>query len=990
VTTDHTAEITAAAADLARIQAEVADLAAQQSDSTGALVPVSTGDAIAVKAALAQQRSLMLRKSQELRTASERMKGALEAQERALRELVDPLQEQVRRMEEGIWTVNLYLGRDEEIVPIVDPTEGEPAPRETPITVRQRVLFMDEETAIAAEEGGIDYRHVHLFDEWLKDPAHLAQILPEQRGIVAVKPRREKRRWDQPWNGAGADPDTLTHFVVRNGDLAYRLTVDFQVDDVLVPKRDEFTAFFRREVRDWTTHEVSYEDMLPGSSEWLRAEENAGDRQRHFMRVAMVLQGLVDRTTVFHPLPASPLSLLSNAAYNDGHVVMLADAENNLGTGREPFRDWQRRLMGRLLPGMRIIGSFGYQSGVTGDNDGYGRRVHPANACAPSSRVLHTIKRVERGSFYFAYDRLRDEVAQYDRYGHHIGWGPPKTKASCRIEVGDDFVLPFDLVTAEEMQAYLDDRSERHNYATMFPLLKAAIALKQEEAEAEAPFREALLSAIVRETGLDEEQAQADLDDLVLWFKIGNKWHRPLAGDPEHEAKATRKIVAEAKRRAKADRSGEEDKAVAGLRLMHPRALAVLRRLDGTYVVFEPTARRYGTAPQPGDRFVISGGDSLSGKIRHDVFVDRHDYKGTALVKSETWTTLPNDVARWRLLYSVGEQWERWDRRSKPGDFQTDEQIDALVVAAKAAVAATGATVVGVVLTSSDYGGGSVGAVAYGVDLTMPAEAPALPYSEPVGGVPLTRREAYQQRWSREQNRYVEWADAAIETREPYSTETTWSLSEKAAFGEANDTPWRARYEHVVEVDDRALHLANAARAARAALNADHYRLREFASDVAQAMHQAWWDQWTAEQRARFDDDFGDPELWEGHLKTLKQPSSPVDDWNWVHVFGRLLERGVEVTARPLSDVVADHARLIGDPKGRLHAHSMSEHTLTLPAELADVRLYVRAPEPEPAEEPEPEPVEEPEPAVTIVTADGEEVYGVTAEAPIITGEVIR
>lgn len=53
---------------------------------------------------------------------------------------------------------------------------------------------MDEESAIAAEDGGIDVAGIEAFDAWLtSDPAHLAQALPEERGVLAIMARRKER-----------------------------------------------------------------------------------------------------------------------------------------------------------------------------------------------------------------------------------------------------------------------------------------------------------------------------------------------------------------------------------------------------------------------------------------------------------------------------------------------------------------------------------------------------------------------------------------------------------------------------------------------------------------------------------------------------------------------------------------------------------------------------------------------------------------------------
>ena len=56
----------------------------------------------------------------------------------------------------------------------------------------------------------------------------------------------------------------------------------------------------------------------------------------------------------------------------------------------------------------------------------------------------------------------------------------PSAEPPCRIEPGDGFILNFDEATIADMEFYLNNRTDRHQYEHMFPLLRRAISLKQE------------------------------------------------------------------------------------------------------------------------------------------------------------------------------------------------------------------------------------------------------------------------------------------------------------------------------------------------------------------------------------------------------------------------------------------------------------------------------------------------------------------------------
>lgn len=68
------------------------------------------------------------RKRTELEAEFAIRRAELEAQ-------IGPLRQRLEQMQEVMWTVDLYLGRDESLRLLRD---GQPAPADTPITIRQR------------------------------------------------------------------------------------------------------------------------------------------------------------------------------------------------------------------------------------------------------------------------------------------------------------------------------------------------------------------------------------------------------------------------------------------------------------------------------------------------------------------------------------------------------------------------------------------------------------------------------------------------------------------------------------------------------------------------------------------------------------------------------------------------------------------------------------------------------------------------------------
>jgi hypothetical protein len=500
---------------------------------------VVAGGADGAKRTLAQVRNSATRLRSDLVAKQQALKALAEEQALILKEKAAALQGFLDKAEEAIWTINLYLGTNEEIVKIAD---GEPASADTPITIRQLVLFMDEECAIQAEAGGIDFTELDAFDEWLTaDPAHVIQVLPEQRGIVALKPRRRSKDYasSDVWANVQRDrANRKTYFLIRNGGVLYRMWTDYEVDKYLVPRSDEFVRMFVERHYNWETHRDEEVTLEPGTDAYMRAAKKAEGSQRHYMRAALVLQGLIDRTAVFRPLKWEAIRVNSYESYGDALNLVL-DADTLLADGRERFADWQRRINGELAPGQRVVGTWNnWEHGLRreeGERHEGNSRIAPRHAEYPDSDALYTIEgRKDHGGLAFYYER-------HDRNWRSWGNEGYVRRASCTIYPDDRFILNFDAATEEDLRFFLESRADRPDYMFMLPLIRYALARKAEERAAEAPFRLLLAGQIAAAHGIEIAEAEAALDDLVRWWKFKNRTHRALTSD---DSLALRMIVA--------------------------------------------------------------------------------------------------------------------------------------------------------------------------------------------------------------------------------------------------------------------------------------------------------------------------------------------------------------------------------------------------------------------------------------------------------------
>jgi len=262
-----------------------------------------------------------------------------------------------------IFNVSLYAGLTEQVVCI---KEGEPAAFLDKLHVMQRRLYMDEECLLGYRHGGIDFESIEDFDAWLIEPANRDRILPHARTLVAMRVRREtkEREWDGTIAGAFVkvnleEADKTTFFYIRNGERLYRLACDLEFDESIIPDLAEFdpseplmVKLFGRRIEKLVSvgeyeallnahnatvaaaerwereNPVSTWDEKAQGSRWMRnphrpdhfracewesfdpssvyfddASDEIATRIKKYNRIALIIQGLFDRSEVLHPHP---------------------------------------------------------------------------------------------------------------------------------------------------------------------------------------------------------------------------------------------------------------------------------------------------------------------------------------------------------------------------------------------------------------------------------------------------------------------------------------------------------------------------------------------------------------------------------------------------------------------------------------------------------------------------------------------------------------
>lgn len=916
----------------------------------GDLVARVGDPALAARKQVAHIRNEVEKTRQHVLREQTALRAVLEEQQAILKAKVEGLEAFVQQAQEAIWTINLYLGADEEVVQIRD---GAPAQADTPISLRQIVLYMDQECLVGSEDrGGMDFSDIAAFDQWLTaDPAHLDQVLPEPKGVVVLKPRRTAKTYSEdPFaNALLNQPNRVTYFLIRNGERLYRLWTSYQTGDVLIPRRDEFLAYFRSRRREhvrradgsWIWEERE-EVLEPGSHAYMEAEKKADAQRRHYLRMGLILQGLIDRTAIFQPL-ARPVRITDPAAHDQGLIQIITDADLALADGRLPYRDWLAQVNGRLGVGMRIVGAFNaYGFGLASYTDrdhGWGNsRLHPARAGLPREDAIYTIeKKHPDGGLSFLYERPEQDYVSADA-----------PRARCTVYPSDDFILAIDAVTPAELHYYLSDRRHRDAYIKMVPVLKLALRILERETAEETPFVELLVGQVMAQTGVSLEDARATVPDLVRWWKFRNVRHRALVAESEDGARAIRNITAEYLRRRDAHvsraRAGDESLARAGALLLAERPDALLiAHVDGhTYAVLRPmNDEQIYTALE---FWVV------------DPRTERPRPQGNRAEWKDWW--LPDArLARWRPLHE-SERWGVWDRTARPDRSLTDPErlalVDELVLRLRQQLAGT---------TVDDVGRRQRGApvpleqvepllLAGGIDAREHVRLWYLA-AEAMGRLPdvAASREGLltsdNPPWAREP--HLLCMEAAWQRVGAARTAALAHVEHHTYAFTASPWPWAVSYNQYGRTNSALLWERQDTIARLTTYMAGRERVRVAASRlrrVVERARDALATQRTAAAEAaayaKFLAEDGDLDLWEGHRKTLRQldiahyyPGSVVTD-----LLAYLAERGEDLRGRLISELIQRYRQLGGpDPISVEHHNRRTLSIGDIPGDVLGLRL---------------------------------------------------
>lgn len=328
---------------------------------------------------------------------------------------ISPLKSSIEEINNRIFSVSLYAGLAEEAVQCSD---GAPASITERLRVLQRLAFMDEECLAGYEAGGMDINDISQFDEWIAKPDNRDRILPFPRCMVALQVRRKEKEREYldarstQINIQLARADKLTFLFVRNGEQVWRISCEMDFGSLIFPDKADFdpaepmmlktfanSVDKMMPVREYEWRLEQYEEAEALSKKW--AAENPGEswvrnpygggvgdyvhpkgdrsfnprdwkrldfsnvhydeamdlvtrKVREYNRIALIIQGLFDRSPVLHP--HAPVRSWTQEGFNQA-IELIYDGTMTLYEGEEPdFEAYRNRLNATMGVGSVVTG----------------------------------------------------------------------------------------------------------------------------------------------------------------------------------------------------------------------------------------------------------------------------------------------------------------------------------------------------------------------------------------------------------------------------------------------------------------------------------------------------------------------------------------------------------------------------------------------------------------------------------------------------------
>ena len=397
---------------------------------------------------------------------------------------------QIDSLNKSLANFQLYTGESVALELIRD---GNRAPDETPLTIYQRKLWMDEESLINAAYGGLERKDIGLFTEYLARNDELVnRILPAEKSVVLIGYSRQHREYYNDRSayevGEIMRANTSGYLLIRNGEKIWRVLADIALPSAarLFPQAKDLEKPFK----GWRGEDITMEDL-----NYDRCHDEMRATELQFQRILVALWGLNDREAIFGDSWCQHPIYFGSLAFQEAHFEFVADdygSGTTIGEERPSFREWLKLQNEKVASGSRIAARWNGLITETTARSCYSSHIHHDIVRTYDSKEGSGIKIVSRtGSDHFVKTKVaKNCYAAFDNPDHTF---------NASVLLNEDITSRYiciDRVTIEDIDYYLNSREQRSHYIDFVPLFMMVRKQLVEDTEWTRPFFTDLCEAL--------------------------------------------------------------------------------------------------------------------------------------------------------------------------------------------------------------------------------------------------------------------------------------------------------------------------------------------------------------------------------------------------------------------------------------------------------------------------------------------------------------
>lgn len=435
----------------------------------------------------------------------------------------------LKDVDDRIFNVSIYAGLGETAVMV---REGKPAAIDERLRIMQRRLYMDEECLMNYRAGGMEFKDIAAYDKWLSQEENLNRILPFQRCMVAMRVRRTEKERD--WGGSlrqllenirVSASDKFTYMYIRNGEQLWRLDMEMEFDELIFPDKsmlnlsepmmfktyhgqriDEMTTLADFEQRlskyneaqaliskwreahpgehtircpirdDWSFRPSEWHPFDQSSIYFDEAKDEIDKRIKYYNRIALIVQGLYDRSLVLHP--HLPVRTWDANGFEEA-IELIYDSSYSLTFGDPPdFEAYRSEVNALATVDSLFVGQ-----------EHFWMRLEAKRECDRIDRDYRQRKSEYRPTLFKPYGnpgpglvkkpeklQLRAQKATFKwerERQRQSGWGD-HTPVACSVTVPFTELLNVSAYKAGDYKKFFCDPRTRREYLRWAPLLLTA------------------------------------------------------------------------------------------------------------------------------------------------------------------------------------------------------------------------------------------------------------------------------------------------------------------------------------------------------------------------------------------------------------------------------------------------------------------------------------------------------------------------------------